>query len=76
MFSLNRSTADTSPQMIEFNLNGDQFGEYFGSSLLVVDINSDGYDDLLVGAPMYSKFKKGSSDEGRVFVYVSNGMVN
>lgn len=74
-FRLDRSTAEQTPEMIEYSLNGAQSGEYFGSTLLVVDINRDGYDDLLVGAPIYSTFRKGFSDEGRVFVYVSNGLV-
>lgn len=56
-------------------LNGNQTGEYFGSSLLAVDLNGDGLDDLLVGAPMYCSFKKGFADEGRVFVYLSDGKV-
>lgn len=53
-------------------LHGYQLFEYFGHSLLTVDINQDSLDDLLVSAPMYSSFEN-SYDEGRVFVYISNG---
>lgn len=58
-------------------LVGKQKGEYFGASLLSVDVNGDGFEDLLVGAPMYcSPAKKDVSDEGRVYVYLSSGQVN
>lgn len=53
-------------------LHGNQLFEYFGYSLLTLDINQDTFDDLLVSAPMYSSFDD-SYDEGRVFVYISNG---
>ena len=46
-----------------------QFGSYFGATLLSMDLNNDGKDDLLVGAPLYIGK---DSDEGRVFVYVSD----
>ena len=35
-------------------LNGYQFGEKFGQTNLAIDINGDGYDDLVVGAPLHS----------------------
>ncbi|RWS27296.1 integrin alpha-9-like protein [Leptotrombidium deliense] len=52
---------------------GDQFGEYFGASVLAVDINNDKYSDLIVGAPFYSPSSKGRGDSGRIFVYMSRG---
>ena len=36
-------------------LQGYQYGEKFGHTLCPVDINDDGYDDLVVGAPFHSK---------------------
>jgi hypothetical protein len=33
------------------------------------DINGDGYDDVLIGAPLYDN---GQTDEGRVFVYLGS----
>ena len=33
---------------------GRQCGEYFGSSLAAVDVNGDGVDELIIGAPLYS----------------------
>lgn len=38
----------------------------FGSSLLALDVDEDGTDEILVGAPFYNLTK---GDEGAVFVY-------
>uniref|UniRef100_UPI00358F7813 integrin alpha-X-like isoform X2 n=1 Tax=Myxine glutinosa TaxID=7769 RepID=UPI00358F7813 len=47
-------------------LNGEQFGSYFGAELCVVDLEGDGNSDLLlVSAPLYHIH----GDEGRVYVY-------
>ncbi|KAH9414066.1 Itga9p [Dermatophagoides pteronyssinus] len=53
-------------------LDGQQMYEYFGHSLLTIDANQDGFDDLLVAAPMYSSWRNNLYDEGRVFFYQSN----
>ncbi|XP_077555289.1 integrin alpha-PS2-like [Haemaphysalis longicornis] len=59
---------------VEINrrLLGSQMCEYFGASLLAIDLNRDGVDDLLVGAPLYTV--DGGQDEGRVYVFRSSGM--
>jgi mucosal vascular addressin cell adhesion protein 1 len=49
----------------------EQLGSYFGASVCAVDLNADGFSDLLVGAPMQSTIR----EEGRVFVYINSGMV-
>lgn len=53
-----------------FNITGRQIGEYFGYSLATSDVNGDGYDDLIIGAPMYSEQgnTEGKYDVGRVYV--------
>ncbi|GIY43595.1 integrin alpha-9 [Caerostris extrusa] len=51
---------------------GTQLGEYFGASVLGVNLNGDSYTDLLVGAPLYSS--DSGVDEGKVYVFISNGM--
>ncbi|XP_040066364.1 integrin alpha-5 [Ixodes scapularis] len=59
---------------IKARLYGGQMCEYFGASLLAVDLDKDGdggMDDLLVGAPMYTH--PDGMDEGRVYVYRSSG---
>ncbi len=46
---------------------GDQAGAYFGAAAAGAgDVNSDGYADVIVGAPGYTN---GETGEGRVFVY-------
>ncbi|XP_035732540.1 integrin alpha-8-like isoform X2 [Vespa mandarinia] len=46
---------------ISNTLNGYQYGEYFGASLASCDLNNDDKDDLIVGAPLWTK----DMDEGR-----------
>lgn len=54
------------------NLTGDQMGAYFGYALATLDLNGDGRDDLVVGAPLYTSLdlKDGSYERGRVHVYL------
>ena len=35
-------------------IHGTQIGERFGHSMCAVDVNGDGFDDIVVGAPLYS----------------------
>ncbi|XP_030754239.1 integrin alpha-PS1-like isoform X2 [Sitophilus oryzae] len=51
---------------IRMNLTGEQFASSFGYELLVVDVNNDGFDDLLVGAPFYYNDNKAG---GAVYIY-------
>ncbi len=50
--------------------DGAKFGGFAGTA---GDVNGDGYDDLVVGAPRYDN---GQTDEGRVFVFYgsANGL--
>ncbi|XP_020348912.1 integrin alpha-5-like isoform X1 [Oncorhynchus kisutch] len=55
------------------NLTGEQMGSYFGYAVAATDINNDGMEDLVVGAPMF--MQRGSDglrweEVGRVYVYL------
>lgn len=53
-----------------FNITGRQIGEYFGYALASCDVDGDGLDDLIIGAPMYSEpgNAEGKYDVGRIYV--------
>lgn len=48
-------------------LRGEQYGEYFGAALTSCNLNGDAEDELIVGAPLWSK----NIDEGRIYVYTA-----
>jgi len=51
-------------------LYGSDIGEFFGGSLTTGDLNNDGLDDLVVGAPHWG------NDNGRVYIYLGSLRVN
>ncbi|KAG8233202.1 hypothetical protein J437_LFUL008965 [Ladona fulva] len=57
--------------VIRIELIGTQMGEYFGYSICVADLNNDGLDDLVVGAPQYSL-----EQSGTILIYRSTGIFN
>ncbi|KAM8844188.1 LOW QUALITY PROTEIN: integrin alpha-3-like [Spinachia spinachia] len=50
-------------------LRGEQTGSYFGNAVASTDLNNDGWNDLLVGAPFYFQQEAG----GAVYVYMNRG---
>jgi FG-GAP repeat len=58
---------DTTPDL---TLNGDQDDAHFGAALApALDVNNDGIDDLLVGAPLHDAGGGGGADRGRAYVF-------
>jgi integrin alpha 8 len=52
------------------NVTGEQIGEYFGYSLCIGDVDGDGFEDLIIGSPMYTESNnEGKYDTGRVSIY-------
>ncbi|NP_001003857.1 integrin alpha-IIb precursor [Danio rerio] len=62
----------TVPLQIMKAISGTQIASYFGHSVAVTDINRDGWDDILIGAPLFmeqlstQKFR----EVGQVYVYL------
>lgn len=56
------------------NVSGEQVGSYFGHSLTTADVNGDGLDDIIVGAPLFSipDSKDASYEQGRIYVIYQN----
>eukprot|EP00731_Ephydatia_muelleri_P007794 Em0004g132a len=48
-------------------LQGLQISELYGFSVITADLTGDGYDEVLVGAPLYSPVQ--NPEAGRVYVY-------
>lgn len=54
---------------VQKSIMGEQVGSYFGNCVAVVDLNNDGWKDLIVGAPFYFDRKKDKG--GAVYVYMN-----
>lgn len=51
------------------NISGTQLGSYFGYAIAVNDVDGDGKDDLIIGAPLYTEpNNEGKYEVGRVYI--------
>ncbi|XP_037715995.1 integrin alpha-PS3 isoform X2 [Drosophila subpulchrella] len=53
---------------------GEQFGEYFGYSVLAEDLNGDGKTDVIISAPQHAL--EDSHDNGAIYVFINKGFFN
>ena len=54
-------------KLLDVVLRGPQKGAYFGFSMAALDLNGDKHEDLIVGAPYYSR--KFEPNVGAVYIY-------
>ncbi|XP_071477692.1 integrin alpha-8-like [Diadema antillarum] len=57
------------------NLTGTQVGAYFGQSIAVSDLNSDGLNDIATGAPFFIDEEKTTDgwEIGKVYIFYNDG---
>ena len=77
VFFGNSSTASTSPAYeANVTMNGPNAGDRFGYSVAGADLGSDGYSDILVGAPYNDTIDGSKSDAGAVYVFNGSGSIS
>lgn len=62
----------------QVNITGEQIGAYFGYSLCTVDVDGDGLQDLIIGAPMYTEKdnKEDKYETGIVYIVYQSRIDN
>lgn len=57
--------------VVELVLSGPSLASSYGYDVAVVDLNSDGWEDLAIGAPQF--YEKDGSAGGAVYIYINEG---
>ncbi|XP_070507183.1 integrin alpha-PS2 isoform X2 [Chironomus tepperi] len=60
----------------QVNITGEQIGAYFGYSICTVDVDGDGLQDLIIGAPMYTEPNKDNKYETGIVYIVYQSKVD
>jgi len=58
---------DTIPDL---TFHGEQTLEYYGAAITSGDLNGDGINDIVIGAPEHDRGAQWNSNEGRIYVYL------
>ncbi|XP_040911574.1 integrin alpha-6b isoform X2 [Toxotes jaculatrix] len=66
---LKKGSSSSNILLEEYTLEGEGLASSFGYDLAVLDLNGDGWQDIVVGAPQY--FEKDGDIGGAVYVYVN-----
>nr|WEL12722.1 integrin alpha 8 [Halisarca dujardinii] len=62
---------DTMTNLV-YLFEGSQIGSYFGGTVAAVDVNNDGFDEVIAAAPLYASSRQ-TPEGGVVVVYVNSG---
>ncbi|MEQ2261586.1 Integrin alpha-6, partial [Xenotaenia resolanae] len=66
---LKKGGEDSQILLEEYTLKGEGLASSFGYDVTVLDLNGDGWEDIVVGAPQY--FEKDSEIGGAVYIYIN-----
>ncbi|KAM8857390.1 integrin alpha-6 isoform 1-T1 [Synchiropus picturatus] len=66
---LRKENSDSTRLLVEHTLHGPGLASSFGYDVTVVDLNGDGWQDIVVGAPQF--YMKHKDVEGAVYVYIN-----
>ncbi len=66
------------PEDLDYSHTYMYIGSHFGQSISTMDINNDGFDDLLIGAPGYSRWPSTGSqtNEGGAFIILGSSSLD